>query len=70
MRRRSPAPTLEQAWARFELMLRSNDGLKQLLALMPPGSTLQDARRLREKTMQQQRTPCSFLDRDLGIDRD
>jgi hypothetical protein len=70
MRRRSPAPTLEQAWVRFETMLVSNEGLKQLLALMPSGSTLQDARRLREKTMQKQRRPCSFLDRDLGIDRD
>jgi hypothetical protein len=51
-------------------MLRSQDGLRQLLALMPAGSTLEDARRLREKTMQKQRRPCSFLDRDLGIERD
>jgi hypothetical protein len=70
VRRRAPAPTPDQAVATFEAMLRSQDGLRQLLALMPAGSTLEDARRLREKTMQKQRRPCSFLDRDLGIERD
>jgi hypothetical protein len=69
MRRRTVPPTLEQAVTRFEAMLRSKDGLRHLLALMPAGSTLEDARRLREKTMQKQRRPCSFLDRDLGIER-
>ena len=70
MRRRSPPPTVEQSIAACEAMLRSKQGLHDLLALMPPGSTLEDARRLREKTMQKQRQPCSFLDRDLGITRD
>ncbi len=55
--------------ATFEAMLRAQGGLRDLLVLMPAGSTLRDARRLREKTMQRQRTPCSFLDEDLGIRR-
>lgn len=36
-------------------MLRSGDGLRILLPLLPPGSTLEDARRFRELKKQSQR---------------
>ncbi len=54
----------------FVELLRSGEGLRRLLALMPPGSTLDDALRLHERTKQRFRRPCSFLDRELGIRRD
>ncbi|MHB1846276.1 MAG: hypothetical protein ACYCWW_15745 [Deltaproteobacteria bacterium] len=69
MRRRSPPPSIEESLRQFEAMLRSKEGLLRLLAQLPPGSTLEDARRLHEKVKQQSRTPCSFLDGPLGIRR-
>lgn len=51
-------------------MARAGDGLGRLLALMPEGSTLADARRLHRRTKQRFRQPCGFLDRELGIERD
>lgn len=59
----------DSSFAAFELMLRSAHGLKLMLAGMPPGSTLEDARLLHRKVKQASRRPCSFLDRDLGIRR-
>jgi hypothetical protein len=50
-------------------MMRAGDGLRLLLARLPSGSTLADARRLREKILQEGRRPCGVLDRELGIVR-
>ena len=65
-----PSPTPEESLRQFELMLRRQDGLKLLLAQMPPGSTLRDAYRLHKKLHQLRRRPCSFLDEEYGIVRD
>ncbi len=46
-----------------------HQGLKDLLALLPEGSTLEDAYRFRKASFQRLRQPCSFLDRELGIAR-
>jgi hypothetical protein len=54
----------------FLRLQREAEGLKMLLRQLPSGSTLDDARRLRERIMQMGRTPCSFLDSDLGVARD
>jgi hypothetical protein len=51
-------------------MLREQSGLKLLLTLMPPGSTLIDARLLTEKIKQIGRQPSRLLDEMLGIKRD
>ena len=59
----------DMSWETFERMLRSQHGLRLLLAGMPPGSTLEDARFLNRKLKQSSRTPCSFLDQELGIRR-
>ena len=55
MRRHRPAPTPEEALRTCEAMLRSGEGLRILLPLLPPGSTLEDARRFRELKKQSQR---------------
>jgi hypothetical protein len=59
----------DMSFATFERMLRSLHGLRLLLAGMPEGSTLEDARLLHRKLKQAARTPCSFLDAELGIHR-
>lgn len=46
-----------------------HQGLLDLLALLPAGSTLEDAYRFRKASIQRLRQPCSFLDRELGIVR-
>jgi len=50
-------------------LMRAGTGLRLLQARLPPGSTLADARRARERILQLGRRPCTFLDRELGIDR-
>lgn len=65
---RQPSQT-DTSFAAFEQMLRSLHGLQLMLAGMPPGSTLADARLLHRKLKQAARKPCSFLDRELGIRR-
>lgn len=55
MRRDRPAPTPDEALADCEKLLRNGDGLRILLPLLPPGSTLEDARRYRELKKQSQR---------------
>jgi hypothetical protein len=57
------------SWETFLHMLRTKHGLRFLLAGMPPGSTLEDAFWLDRKLTQTGRTPCSFLDEELGIRR-
>jgi hypothetical protein len=61
--------TLQESWADFERMVLSKEGLRLMLASMPPGSTLEDAARLHRKLAQLSRRPCSFLDEELGIER-
>jgi hypothetical protein len=51
-------------------MLRDQTALKLMLLGMPLGSNIEDARRPHRKLKQADRTPCSFLDRELGITRD
>jgi hypothetical protein len=67
-----PEPTIDLDAARERMwqMLRDQTALKLMLLGMPPGSTLEDARFLHRKLKQADRTPCSFLDRELGIVRD
>ena len=60
---------LPERLADFRAMMESQQGLKLLQAKMPPGSTLADAKRLRERVKQQGRQPCSFLDKEFGIER-
>ena len=57
------------SFATFERMLRSLHGLQLLLAGMPKGSTMEEARLLHRKLKQAARRPCSFLDEELGIRR-
>jgi len=68
MRRRTPARP-EEALAELERLMQSGDGLRHLVAELPPGATTEDARRLRERILQQGRRPSPLLDRMLGIDR-
>jgi hypothetical protein len=69
MNRRFPAAP-EKALDRLWAMMRSRHGLELLRAQMPPGATLEQARRLRGRIKQEGRQPCSFLDRELGVLRD
>ncbi len=57
------------ALGRLEELMRAGDGLRWLLALLPEGVTLADARRLRERVKQQRRRPVRLLDEELGIRR-
>jgi len=66
MRRALGADMSLEAFAR---MLREKRALTLLLAGMPDGSTMAEALKLHRKLRQQGRTPCSFLDRELGIVR-
>ena len=70
MRRLEKHFDVSLALRQFETMLREQMGLKLLLAHMPPGSTLADARRLRRKIKQIGRQPSRLLDEMLGIKRD
>jgi hypothetical protein len=67
--RRLDTPDPSKAWDEFLAMARSGQGLELLLASMPEGSTLEDARRFHRRVAQQSRRPCSFLDAELGIER-
>ena len=53
----------------LESMYREGFGLRIFLRHLPPGATLGDAQRLREKILQAQRRPCRFLDERYGIER-
>lgn len=69
-RRYSPPQPPEEALRWFLENVGSPEMLEPLLELLPPGSTIEDARRARERVMQLGRRPCSFLDGPLGIKRD
>lgn len=67
--RREPIPQGAEALRRFKALLRSDRGFRLMLTQLPPGTTIEEARRLRRKIIQSGRTPCSFLDREYGIER-
>lgn len=54
---------------RVEAMLREGLGLELLRRQLPPGATLDDARRTRERILQLGRRPSRLLDEALGIER-
>ena len=64
----APAQTGE-ALHLVERMMREGIGLRLLLAKLPPGATLDDARRLRERLLQRGRKPSRVLDAACGIER-
>lgn len=68
MRRLGPTAS-EDALSALVEMQRAAHGLRMLLAQLPPGATLDDARRLREKLRQHGRRPSALLDDALGIVR-
>lgn len=69
MRRLERPPAPQEALDRLESMLQDGFGLRAFLRHLPPGSTLAEAQMLREKLIQAQRVPCSFLDARYGIVR-
>jgi len=64
-----PPASSDDPLATVAAMLRAGDGLRLLLAQLPPGATLDDARTLRERLLQAGRQPSALLDRALGIRR-
>ena len=70
MRRRCIPPEPAEALRQVAEMHKVGLGLKVLLPYLPPGASLEDARRLFRRLQQASRTPCSFLDDDLGISRE
>jgi len=51
-------------------MFEAQEGIRALLGALPTGSSRADAVRFHRKMRQLRRTPCSFLDEELGIVRD
>lgn len=62
MRRIHPPPNPTEALRQFESMQKAAMGLKLLLPYLPPGASLEEARRLHRKLAQKGRPPCSFLE--------
>lgn len=50
--------------------MRDGLGLRMLLAKMPHGASLDDARRLRKRILQRGRRPSRILEAAYGADRD
>ena len=67
--RRAPILQGAEALRRFQELRRSERGFRLMLTQLPPGTTIEEARTLRRKIIQSGRTPCSFLDREYGIER-
>jgi SOS response regulatory protein OraA/RecX len=53
----------------LEERLRSGEVLRRVLDRLPSGATWDDARFAHRRAKQEFRTPCSFLDSSLEIDR-
>jgi len=70
MRRMSPPPESADALRQFVDLQKAGMGLKFMLPYLPPGASLVEARRLYKRLGQESRTPCSFLDDQLGVQRD
>jgi hypothetical protein len=58
-----------QALDSLEQMMRDGVGLRLLLARLPAGATLDDARLLRERILQRARRPSQVLRRAAGVER-
>jgi len=72
MRRTGPPPSdlaPEQALARVARLMAESTGLRLLLARLPEGATLEDARRMHERILQRGRHRSRVLDEALGIER-
>ncbi|HZR82416.1 MAG TPA: hypothetical protein VFD92_15085 [Candidatus Binatia bacterium] len=67
MKRAAPDPSA--ALASVASMMHDGLALRLLLGHLPPGATIADARRLRERILQRGRRPSRLLDEALGIDR-
>ena len=61
MRRDRPVPSPQQALEACEALLRSGEGLRLILPLLPPGSTLEDARQYHECRKQAHRRPSGCI---------
>jgi len=70
MRRREAATGCAEALRQVEEMMRDGLGLRMLLAKMPHGASLDDARRLRKRILQRGRRPSRILEAAYGADRD
>jgi hypothetical protein len=66
---RDRVTTVAERLAEVERLMREGLGLRLLLARLPAGATLDDARRLRARLLQQDRRPSPLLDGALGIRR-
>jgi hypothetical protein len=64
-----PATPPAEALRLVEGMMLDALGLRLLLAKLPAGATLDDARRLRERILQRGRQPSRVLGHDDGIER-
>jgi hypothetical protein len=64
-----PASTPEEALSQVWSMMREGLGLRLLQGKLPSGSTLEDARRMRECILQRGRQPSRLLDKALGLER-
>jgi len=72
MRRAQPGQIVtgpEDSLARLAALMADGLALRLLLARLPHGATLDDARRLRERILQRGRRPSRLLDEALGIER-
>jgi hypothetical protein len=69
MRRIKPPPGPAEALRQFFAMQKAGMGLKLLLPYLPLGASMEEARVLYRRHGQESRTPCSFLDEELGIRR-
>jgi hypothetical protein len=69
MRRRQAPSGRADALRQVEEMMRDGLGLRLLLAKMPAGATLDDARLLRKQILQRGRRPSRVLDATRGPDR-
>jgi hypothetical protein len=67
MQRAVPDPTT--ALASVAAMMKDGLALRLLLAHLPPGATLADARLLRERILQRGRRPSRLLGEALGTER-
>lgn len=70
MRRAFPPPSPQEGLARFEALQRDGSGLRFLMAFLPQGASLEEARALYHRLRQESRTPSRLLDEPLGIRRD
>ncbi len=61
MRRDRPPLSPAEALQACEAMLRADEALRLLLPLLPPGSTLDAARRFRERQKQAGRRPSACM---------